>query len=83
MPDFDRCLREPDASEPGRAHRLTVAPEDGCCFPGDSWHGTKHSAKPTGGKHEAPSTNRVIRAKSQYALVPKSMRPKGVIVPRF
>jgi hypothetical protein len=38
---------------------------------------------PTNGKHEAPSTNRVIRAKSKYALVPKSLRPKGVIVPRF
>jgi hypothetical protein len=63
-----------------------------------SYHGAngKHSAlqvsgtTPTNGKHEAtnrlknaPSTNRVIRAKSKYALVPKSMRPKGVIVPRF
>jgi hypothetical protein len=31
----------------------------------------------------APSTNGVIRARSKYALLPKSMRPKGVIVPRF
>jgi len=34
-------------------------------------------------KNGAPKTNGVIGARSKYALLPKSMRPKGVIVPGF
>jgi hypothetical protein len=57
-------------------------------------HGTP-STNATNGAHAAPqgapphpanaarSTNGTNGAKSKYALLPKSMRPKGVIVPRF
>jgi hypothetical protein len=52
-------------------------------------HETSKERKPqsnaaaTRAKASAPSRNGVIGARSKYALLPKSMRPKGVIVPRF
>jgi hypothetical protein len=54
----------------GRAANAAAAPQNG-------------AARKVAAKASAPSTNGVIRARSKYALLPKSMRPKGVIVPGF